>query len=168
EMGYGTNMKIMWGVKERVWRQPESGSTFFCNGSVVSDQPFQQVWETSRGQEGKHGILTNFIGGSAGANWTPERLKAFPHEVQGVFPALAGQWDGNRVIMNWPQTKWVKGSYSAPRTGQYTWMYEAAAASELSGALVFAGEHTSADFGGFMNGGVESGQRAAREVLAGM
>lgn len=168
EMGYGTNMKVMWGVNERVWRQPASGSTFFCNGSVVSGLPFQQVWETSRGQQGRSGILTNFIGGSAGANWTPERLKAFPHEVQQVFPTLAGQWDGNRAIMNWPQTKWVKGSYSAPLPGQYTWIREAAVTSELNEALVFAGEHTSVKFGGFMNGGVESGQRAARKVLAGV
>jgi monoamine oxidase len=30
----------------------------------------------------------------------------------------------------------------------------------------FAGEHTSADWQGYMNGGVESGQRAAAEVVA--
>jgi monoamine oxidase len=165
EMGYGTNMKIMWGVKDRVWRQPTEGRTFLCNGSVVSDQPYQQVWETSRGQKGSSGIITNFIGGTAGASWKPSRLQAFPAEVQKVFPALAGQWDGNRAIMNWPQSRWMKGSYSSPRPGQYTWMYEAAAAPELEGALHFAGEHTSSESGGFMNGGVESGQRAAKELL---
>jgi len=32
--------------------------------------------------------------------------------------------------------------------------------------VYFAGEHTSIDSQGYMNGGVETGQRAAAEVLA--
>jgi len=34
------------------------------------------------------------------------------------------------------------------------------------GPIHFAGEHTSYDFQGFMEGGARSGQRAAREILA--
>jgi monoamine oxidase len=45
-------------------------------------------------------------------------------------------------------------------------MIETAAASELDGALLFGGEHTSVDFNGFMNGAVDSGERVARELLA--
>jgi monoamine oxidase len=37
---------------------------------------------------------------------------------------------------------------------------------ELDGRLIFAGEHTSGEFAGFMNGAVESGNRAAREILS--
>jgi monoamine oxidase len=33
------------------------------------------------------------------------------------------------------------------------------------GNLHFAGEHTSVDFQGYMNGGAEEGQRAGNEVL---
>jgi monoamine oxidase len=46
-------------------------------------------------------------------------------------------------------------------------MLEAAPLPELGGRLHFAGEHTSADFLGFMNGAVESGERVAKEVLTG-
>ena len=42
---------------------------------------------------------------------------------------------------------------------------EAAPAPELDGRLLFAGEHTSTEFSGFMNGAVESGNRAADEIL---
>jgi monoamine oxidase len=31
--------------------------------------------------------------------------------------------------------------------------------------LLFAGEHTSTDYNGFMNGAVQSGLRAARQIL---
>lgn len=36
---------------------------------------------------------------------------------------------------------------------------------ELDGRLIFAGEHTSGEFARFMNGAVESGNRAAKEIL---
>ena len=34
------------------------------------------------------------------------------------------------------------------------------------GKVHFAGEHTSQDFQGSLNGGIETGERAAREILA--
>ena len=34
------------------------------------------------------------------------------------------------------------------------------------GNCLFAGEHTSIDFQGYLNGAVETGQRAAAEILA--
>jgi monoamine oxidase len=36
----------------------------------------------------------------------------------------------------------------------------------IGGRLLFAGEHTSERWQGFMNGAVESGQAAARDVIA--
>ena len=70
--------------------------------------------------------------------------------------------------MNWPKVPGALGSYSSPLVGQYTWVYKAAALPELDGCLIFAGVHTSQVSPGFMNGGVESGNRAAREILRGV
>jgi monoamine oxidase len=44
-------------------------------------------------------------------------------------------------------------------------LLDTTAQPELNGRLIFAGEHTSSDFSGFMNGGVQSGNRAAQEIL---
>ncbi|MBP7677224.1 MAG: FAD-dependent oxidoreductase, partial [Thermoanaerobaculia bacterium] len=52
------------------------------------------------------------------------------------------------------------------RVGQITSF--GGAESEREGGVFFAGEHTSSDFQGFMEGACESGERAAREVLATM
>jgi monoamine oxidase len=57
------------------------------------------------------------------------------------------------------------GSYTCPLVGQYTTLLAAASPAELDGRLVFAGEHTSGDYSGFMNGAVESGNRAAKEII---
>lgn len=165
EMGYGTNLKVMYGFTERLWRQPAGGRDFFCNGSVYADKSFQSVWETSRGQSGDSGIITNFMGGSPGAQYGPERVDQFITELDSIFPGLKAKADGNRTMLNWPSMKTVKGSYSCPLVGQYTWVYGAAATPELDGRLIFAGEHTSAESPGFMNGGVDTGNRAAKELL---
>ena len=47
--------------------------------------------------------------------------------------------------------------------GQYTSI--AGAEFEPVGNLYFAGEHTSLDYQGYMNGGAETGRRAAEGIL---
>jgi monoamine oxidase len=67
--------------------------------------------------------------------------------------------------MNWPEYKFTRGSYTCPLVGQYTTLLKVAGKPELDGRLIFAGEHTSGEFSGFMNGAVQSGNRAAKEIL---
>ena len=52
----------------------------------------------------------------------------------------------------------------AAKVGQYTTLLDVAAEPALGGRVQFAGEHTSVDFIGYMNGGVQSGNRAARRA----
>ncbi|MDZ4406257.1 NAD(P)/FAD-dependent oxidoreductase [Prosthecobacter sp.] len=165
EMGYGTNLKVMYGFTERLWRKPFGGRTEFCNGAVYADKSFQSVWETSRGQAGESGIITNFMGGSIGAQYGPENIEKYIAELDTIFPGLKAKADGNKTMLNWPSMKTMRGSYSSPLVGQYCWVYGAAATPELEGRLIFAGEHTSGESPGFMNGGVESGNRASKELL---
>jgi len=165
-LGYGTNVKVMYGFRERFWRRVETGG-HKSNGSIYCDLPGQCFWETSRGQGGLSGILTNFLGGLAGSAFHPNRLDETLVELDRMLPGVKGYYDGQKTMMNWPIFQFSKGSYSCPRVGQVTSILEAARAPELQGRLLFAGEHTSLDFGGFMNGAIQSGNRAAGEILAG-
>lgn len=165
ELGYGNNSKVMYGFTERWWRNPAVKLPAPNNGSVFTDLPLQCTWETSRGQTGESGILTNFLGGSAAKNFTTDRFDKFKEELNRVFPGINDKFDGKRAMMNWPEYKFTRGSYTCPLVGQYTTLLAAAAPAELDGRLVFAGEHTSGDFSGFMNGAVESGNRAAKEII---
>ena len=74
------------------------------------------------------------------------------------------KWNGRDQLAFWPDHPWTKGSYSYWKVGQYTRF--AGVERERQGRCHFAGEHTSVDFQGYLNGAVESGERAAREVLA--
>jgi len=163
ELGYGTNAKLMLGFGSRPWRTVHGAS-----GSGFSDNGLQTLWETSRGQGGAQGIMTLFKGGNGGVAagvGTPEELAiASLSGLDAIFPGTAAAYTaGSAVRMHWPSFEFSKGSYACFKPGQAGW-------SELIGAryknLHFAGEHTSVDFQGYMEGAAESGLRAADEILA--
>ena len=83
--------------------------------------------------------------------------------VEPVLPGVSAQWDGNVTVDHWPSQPWARGSYSYYKPGQYTAF--GTAEEEISGACHFAGEHTTQDFQGYLQGAVFSGERAAAEVL---
>jgi monoamine oxidase len=167
ELGMGHNAKIMVGTKSRVWRNPASDLPVPSDGSFCSDLGFQDLWETSRGQPGEAGILTVFLGGNAALTDEKSALAAFRAGLAKMSPKMAGSLDPKAVTsMFWSNYRYTLGSYSAAKVGQYTTMLDEAGKPALNGRLQFAGEHTSgADFFGYMNGGVRSGNRAAEELL---
>ena len=61
----------------------------------------------------------------------------------------------------WDEDVWARGGYAWFRPGQMTSLLPHIAAAE--GRVHFAGEHASA-WPGWMQGALESGNRAAREV----
>lgn len=164
EMGYGNNVKTFASFSRRVWREKTTPQP--ANGSVFSDAAtFQNIWETSRGQPGDRGLITNLLAGHRAAVHRTSFTPAYLAELDAVFPGAKAAYDGKSGSMNWPKVPTALGSYSAPLVGQYTWIYSASPESELDGRLLFAGEHTSTASPGFMNGAVESGNRVAREIL---
>jgi len=65
----------------------------------------------------------------------------------------------------WAVYPFTLGSYASAKVGQYTTLLDVAPEPALDGRLQFAGEHTCADFLGFMNGGVQSGNRASAALI---
>lgn len=167
ELGYGTNAKLMAGFSERVWRAP--GPNGRSNGSTLTDLPYQLCWETSRLQPGRHGILTNFTGGNHGVELgegtAAEQAERFARQLDRIFPGVAARRSGMKEArFHWPSFPWTKGSYACYLPGQ--WTAFAGVEGERAGNIHFAGEHCSAEAAGFMEGGCETGERAAREILA--
>jgi monoamine oxidase len=163
ELGYGTNAKLMVGFSERVWR-----TVHRANGSVIADLPFQTTWETSRHQPGRSGVLTNFTGGAqgiaVGAGTAKEQADRLARELDAVFPGVAAARAGAKEVrFHWPSHPWTKGSYASYLVGQWTTI--AGAEAESVGGLHFAGEHCSLEAQGFMEGGCETGEAAARRIL---
>ena len=164
-LAYGTNAKLMVGFASRVWR------AHGANGAAMSDLPFQTTWETTRGQPGSGGVLTNFAGGrhglALGEGTAAAQAGAAAAALDRLFPgALAARAGAGQARMHWPTQPWALGSYACLRPGDWTGLRGAIGAS--TGGLHFAGEHCALDNQGFMEGGCESGEAAAAAVLRGL
>lgn len=163
ELGYGTNAKLMMQFSERHW-QTAHGS----GGGVITDVgDLQTIWATSRGQPGTQGILTNFVGGARGlaiGDGTAEAQAAMVLPwIDEVFPGTSARYvAGSAIRQHWPSYPHVKGSYACYTVGQWRFFGTEGA---RDGNAHFCGEHTSEDFQGYMEGGAETGAKAAAEVL---
>jgi monoamine oxidase len=158
----GTNSKLHLQFDKRLWESLGS------NGSTYSDTGYQSTWEVTRGQSGTAGILVDYTGGTIGASFgkgaLQKRATTFLDQLSPVLPGIKAQWNGLATLDYWQGYPWTLGSYSYWKVGQYTSF--AGAERQQEGNVHFAGEHTSVDFQGYLNGAVESGERAAAEVIA--
>jgi monoamine oxidase len=177
-LGSGRNGKLMLQFNERVWRGtgPWPG---IANGTAWTDMGTQLTWEVTRGQSGEAGIIVDYTGGSiAGSLRSPgpiadaassatvaDEARAFMRRMEPVYPGLASHWNGRATLSVPALDPNLRLSYAYWRVGQYTRFggYEGV----RQGNILFAGEHTSQDFQGFMEGGASEGVRAATELLAG-
>ena len=161
DLGYGDNSKLMVSTRTRPWASANWPAP--SAGAFYTDRA-QLIWETSRAQDGERGILTNFLQGQQ------DRAAALADMRAGLGAisqeSAAALDDSKLAFMVWARQPFALGSYSTIRVGQYTTLLEHTATPSEDGCIHFAGEHTSVDFMGFMNGAVESGERVAAALLA--
>ncbi|MFN8752150.1 MAG: flavin monoamine oxidase family protein, partial [Betaproteobacteria bacterium] len=162
ELPMGASTKLQLQFRHRFWNARGN------NGVVVMDAaPFHSTWEPTRAQPGEAGILNFWSGGSLAfaAGTGPARSLA-PRAADALAQALPGAteaWNGRAIRDAWSDNPWSRGSYAYYPVGYATSVL--GIEPEPEGHCHFAGEHTSLQWQGFLNGAVESGLRAAREVL---
>ncbi len=162
ELGMGTNSKLHVQFSRRYWNGLGN------NGNTYADTGYQNTWEVTRAQPGTSGILVDYTGGTIGASFgsgTPaSRAQQFLTQIEPVLPGISKYWNGQATIDYWTAYPWTLGSYSYWKVGQYTKF--SGMEKVRQGNCHFAGEHCSQDFQGYLNGGVQTGQDAASEILA--
>jgi monoamine oxidase len=175
-LGAGKSGKLQLQFTDRFWnaRGPWPGVS---NGNTYSDTGYQNSWDVTRAQAGRSGIMVDYTGGPVSADMLTSVAYAtasassvivdaqqFLNRIEPVFPHISTYWNG-KAASSLPHLDPLLGlSYSHWEVGQYQTIagYE----QVRQGNCLFAGEHTSIDFQGFMEGGAVSGQRAANEILA--
>jgi monoamine oxidase len=163
ELGYGKSATLSAGFTEKVWNR------LGYRGSLFTDGKVQLAWDNSMGQAGKEGGITFFTGGKfsdgvAGGTAEQTVRKLLLPDLEKAYPGVLAAANGHFGRWHWPTQPYARGGYSCYKPGQWTSI--AGAEIETVGNLYFAGEHCSMDFQGFMNGGAETGRRAAEAILA--
>ncbi len=175
EQGTGKNGKLVLQFQDRIWNGTGSWPGI-STGASYSDAGYQSSWDTSRAQAGTSGLLTLYSGGSVvGSRFarvpfgTQRRLGVLGDaltglaQVESTFPGLSSQYAG-RAAQSLPHlSPFFRLSYSYYRRGQYTEFagYEGVP----QGGVYFAGEHTSVDYQGYMEGAASEGDAVARAIV---
>lgn len=170
QLGMGDNAKLLLQYNDRpqAHRIPVNSWT----GNSADYDGGYQSWESTSRQSGSSSILTLFFGGQGAPSWrgvsahatAPTALaRQFVDHVNAVVPGTGSHYNGQAWVDAWINDPWTRGSYSAYTPGQYTqnWRFDYLP----EGGVHFAGEHTSTYSRAYLNGGVESGQRAAIEIM---
>ncbi|MCI0625217.1 MAG: FAD-dependent oxidoreductase [Acidobacteria bacterium] len=148
----------------------QSRKRFWAEGGVAggayTDLPIMQVQEHPmlREETGTRGILEAHIRGPRAQEVASleesARIRFVLEEMEKVHPGFGRHYEGG-VSKSWDRDPWAQGAYSWFRPGEMTsWL---PIIKQPEGRLHFAGEHTSV-LPATMEGALESGIRAAREV----
>lgn len=159
EIHYGAVTKVMIEYRKRFWEARG------WNGRLSTDSPIVITWHATSHFEHERGIITAYTGGAPGAALSAlseeERIDVAVSEIEKIFPDSSSLIE-NVSTMAWLNEPFTRASYMALAPGDVLKHWKTL--FEPAGRLFFAGEHAS-PIQGFMEGAVESGQRAAREII---
>ena len=157
EIEYFSMGRVFLQSKKRFWT--ERGE----NGFAGSDDPLD-VWDYTRHQEGKRGILGTYISGRLGARiayQTPaEREDTILEMMERIHPGMRENFEVS-ASHSWLTDPFSLGAGAEFRAGQMTAFEPYLSLPE--GRIHFGGDHTS-PWNGWMNGALESGERVAAEI----
>jgi monoamine oxidase len=133
--------------------------------SLISDETAHQYFHTTEGQPGPRGILCSYsVGDKADVLAAQSQSE---RQAQLVRDLTAVSRDAPKALITsvdqpWQDDPWVHGAYAIYRPGQ--WFRIRPLLQRPHGKVLFAGEHL-ADWQGFMEGAVDTGEIAARHLL---
>jgi polyhydroxyalkanoate synthesis repressor PhaR len=158
-LSYYAGTRVLLQARSRFWRSADlSGSARTDRATEVWDSTFDQV-------ASRRGILGASFGGAVGRtvlDMTAQDSLAFGIGlVADAFPGIRSEFEKG-FVQRWALDPWSRGAFPVFKPGEMSTLMPAIARPE--NGIHFAGEHTSS-WTGWMEGALQSGERAAREVL---
>jgi len=159
ELGSLPMARVHLQTTRRFWL--ERGDT----GWGAADDPMD-VWDYSRDQPGRRGILGAYLSGRIAETVTgldaAARGRFVLERMERVHPGATEHFEVS-ASHSWIDDPWARGASADFHPGQLSRYYQTLRAPE--GRIYFAGEYTS-PWSGWMNGGLESGERVAAQIAA--
>jgi monoamine oxidase len=158
QLPYTSVARVYLQTRKRFWLN--EGLT----GQAATDLPIMSIYDRTVNQPGTRGILESYMAGPQARRATAmkgsERVSFTLEQMEKVHPAIRENFEGG-TSKCWDEDEWAHGDYAWFKPGQMSSLLPHIARSE--GRVHFAGEHASA-WPGWMQGALESGNRAAREI----
>ena len=173
ELGMGTSGKVMFQFNGHPW------VNLGFDGNCLADSPTNWLWEMNYQPDNNNAptsILVHYPGAGTTAAYV-QKYGVNQHEgvppaqmvndilrdkIEPIFPGCSAAYNGKAWYHFGLNDAWVQGGYSFWRLGQITGFSGYEGVPE--GNIHFAGEHTSHDFQGYMEGALRSGERCALEI----
>jgi len=168
----GNSAKIMLQFDRRVWYALGSNANVQANNGAAT------TWEATNYQPGRAGIVVSFPAGYQGKGLAAKyglttddgpapaaMAKDTLADLEQILPGVSAHYNGLAYCTDTNIDPHLLGAYSNYSVGQYTGFSGIEPVQE--GNIHFAGEQTSINFQGFMEGAVTSGERVAAEILYG-
>jgi monoamine oxidase len=156
---YGCVTRLLLQFDRGFWRKAGRPRAF------GTDLETGAMWDGNEQQKGPNAILSFLAGGRASRG-----LQDIVHAEgeRGVIDRIPWAGRPSRLVASqmvvWDHDPWARGGYAyfdpAFDPLWRAWL------SRPAGRVVFAGEHTSIKYQGYMNGAIETGLRAAAEISA--
>lgn len=160
-MPMGTVTKTYAVYPKPFWR--EKG----LNGLAATNNGFTTVTFDNSPKDGSKGILMGFVLANQAktfANLSPEERKS---SILGSFTKMFGEEAGKPEFYldhSWAEEEFTGGCYAALMPPG-VWTSLGHALREVSGRIHWAGTETATHWMGYIDGAIQSGERAAEEIL---
>jgi monoamine oxidase len=153
---FGRNVKFLLNVPKGSWLP--------LSPSLTSDGPIDITWQGTDEQPGPRASFVSFSGSRNAEicrQWRNRERRYLAH-LDPIYPSIGRGVDSYKFV-DWPGSRWTRGSYSFPAPGEVT-RTGPLLRKGFRDRLHFAGEHTCYAFVGYMEGALQSGLRVAEQL----
>jgi monoamine oxidase len=158
QLGNTSVVRVFMQTRKRFWL--DEG----LSGAATTDLPIMTAYDKAHYLPGQRGLLEAYVAGararSLAAMAASERINFTVGQMERILPNIREHYEGGASVC-WDDDEWARGAYAWFKPGQMESFLPHIARPE--GRVHFAGDHTS-PWPGWMNGALQSGARAAREV----
>jgi len=163
QLHYDASAKILFQCRRRFWDDDDG----LFGGGTITDLPIRNVYYPDHGREtGRGVILASYTWSEDAQRWgslsPADRLAQALENMALIHPQIAEEFEVGASQM-WHDDEFAGGAFALFDPGQQTLLHQHIIAPE--GRLHFAGEHASLAHA-WIQGAIESGLRAAREIYA--
>ena len=158
QLGNTSVVRVFLQTRKRFWLDEN------LTGAATTDLPLMTAYDKTFYLPGVRGMLEAYVAGERArrlaAMTQSDRLNFTLSQMEKIHPAIRTHFEGGSSFC-WDEEPFSRGAYAWFKPGEMTELMPHIATPE--GRIHFSGDHTSQS-PGWMNGALQSGYRAAKEV----